>query len=462
VENKINNDTICALSTPQGVGAIAVIRVSGANALNIAQVVCPAIDIHKHPSHSAHFAKVVKNNKIIDDVVLIIFKGPRSYTGEDTVEISCHGSLFIQQEIMNLLVEKGARPANKGEFTLRAFLNGKLDLSQAEAVADLISSDTEAAHKIAMRQMRGGFSEEIKKLREQLVDFAALVELELDFSEEDVEFANRKDLKKLVMKINDATSRLINSFKVGNVIKNGVPVVIAGKPNVGKSTLLNTLLNEERAIVSEIAGTTRDTIEDEIHLGGYLFRFIDTAGIRHTIDAIEAIGVKKTLDKIKTSAIVIYVFDVHEISSGELKKNLMDLNEELKNSDSKIIPVGNKIDRENFSYTEKEFSSFSNIVFISAREKQNIDKLTSKLVELVSVGNVTGGETIITNTRHIEALTKTSDALERIIDAIDKNITTELLASEIKTANYHLGTITGEVTNDEILDSIFSRFCIGK
>jgi tRNA modification GTPase len=335
------------------VGAIAVIRVSGANALNIAQVVCPAIDIHKHPSHSAHFAKVVKNNKIIDDVVLIIFKGPRSYTGEDTVEISCHGSLFIQQEIMNLLVEKGARPANKGEFTLRAFLNGKLDLSQAEAVADLISSDTEAAHKIAMRQMRGGFSEEIKKLREQLVDFAALVELELDFSEEDVEFANRKDLKKLVMKINDATSRLINSFKVGNVIKNGVPVVIAGKPNVGKSTLLNTLLNEERAIVSEIAGTTRDTIEDEIHLGGYLFRFIDTAGIRHTIDAIEAIGVKKTLDKIKTSAIVIYVFDVHEISSGELKKNLMDLNEELKNIPKKnfrhsvilclFLPVKNKI-----------------------------------------------------------------------------------------------------------------------
>lgn len=467
---KIADDTICAIATPAGFGAIAIIRLSGRNSFAVCHKVFKGKNLKQQSSHSIHYGFIIEpgrngkngSNKIIDEVLVSIFKAPHSYTGEDVIEISCHGSVYIQQEILNLLVKSGARLAAPGEFTLRAFLNGRLDLSQAEAVADLIASGSESTHKVAMHQMRGGFSREIKLLRDELVKFASLIELELDFSEEDVEFAKRDELKELVKKTQEMIGKLIRSFKTGNVIKNGIPVVIAGKPNVGKSTLLNALLNDERAIVSDIPGTTRDTIEDEINLGGVAFRFIDTAGIRETSDEIESIGVKRTLEKIKSATVIIYLFDVHEITSRELNAIEISIEDEMKGTDARLLLVGNKIDKEDLSYIRNEFSGFDNIIYISAKEKTNLEQLTLKLLSLVNIEAVHPDETVITNVRHYEALSHASESLETVSKGLNDSISGELLATDIRKALHHLGTITGEVTSDEILGSIFSRFCIGK
>ncbi len=460
-------DTIVALATPPGIGAIAVIRLSGKQAITICnKVFRPAKSkgksLSEGASHTLHYGSVYDGEILLDEVLASLFVGPYSYTGENTVEVSCHGSTFIQQQLINLFIREGARMANPGEFTLRAFMNGKLDLSQAEAVADLISSRSANSHLVAMQQMRGGFSNDIQVLREKLVNFASLIELELDFSEEDVEFANRSDLKQLVITISKACQKLIDSFELGNVIKTGLPVAIVGKPNVGKSTLLNVILNEDRAIVSEIAGTTRDTIEDEITIGGHLFRFIDTAGIRDTLDVIEAMGVSKTWEKIKMASLVIYMFDVHEMTSRELNEILEHLHQNLSGSKAKVLLVANKMDHENAAYIKNEFKAFENVIFISAREKQNIDELISCLLSAVNAGAVNANETIVTNARHVEALNKTSEALQKVYDNLNNNIPGDLLAVDIRTALHYLGEITGDITTDDLLGNIFSKFCIGK
>lgn len=459
-------DTIVALATPPGIGAIAVIRLSGKEAIAICDKVFRSKKKGKSllyvASHTLHFGTIYDGGIVLDEVLVSLFVGPNSYTGENTVEVSCHGSTFIQQQLINLFIREGARMAQPGEFTLRAFMNGKLDLSQAEAVADLISSRSANSHIVAMQQMRGGFSTEIQILREKLLNFASLIELELDFSEEDVEFANRTDLKQLVLTIQKACQRLITSFELGNVIKTGLPVAIVGKPNVGKSTLLNVLLNEDRAIVSEIAGTTRDTVEDEITLGGHLLRFIDTAGIRDTEDVIEAMGVSKTWEKIKQAALVIYMFDVHEITSRELRDILEHLYQNLFDSKAKVLLVANKIDHENADYIKKEFKSFKEIIYISAREKQNIEELETRILKSVNSGAINANETIVTNARHVEALNKTNEALQKVYENLNSNIPGDLLAVDIRSALHYLGEITGNISTDDLLANIFSKFCIGK
>jgi tRNA modification GTPase len=400
--------------------------------------------------------------KTLDEVLLSVFKGPHSYTGENTIEISCHGSTYIQQQIIQLLLRKGCRMANPGEFTLRAFLNGKLDLSQAEAVADLISSDNEASHQIAMQQMRGGFSNEIAKLREELLNFASLIELELDFAEEDVEFADRTQFHELLNRIEFVLKRLIDSFAVGNVIKNGIPVAIVGEPNVGKSTLLNALLNEERAIVSEIAGTTRDTIEDELVIGGIGFRFIDTAGIRETQDVIESIGIRKTFEKIEQAQVVLYLFDglKFKVSSSEFVTEI----EKIKNQFplKPLVIIGNKQDL----LSEKEIRNIKfqipNILLLSARENIGIDELKNQLLSFVNTGALRNNETIVTNTRHYDSLLKALDEIQKVKYGLQTNLSSDLMAIDIKEALYHFGMITGQVTNDELLGNIFANFCIGK
>jgi tRNA modification GTPase len=468
LRNLVNSsDTIVALATPQGLGAIAVIRLSGPTAITICNQVfssnaSPKKDLENAKSHTLHFGSIHDGDILLDEVLVSVFKNPRSYTGENTVEVSCHGSVFIQQQLINLFVRKGARMAEPGEFTFRAFMNGKMDLSQAEAVADLISSRSASSHLVAMQQMRGGFSNEIKLMRDRLIDFASLIELELDFSEEDVEFANRTDLKKLVLSLQKTCQHLIGSFELGNVIKTGLPVAIVGKPNVGKSTLLNVLLNDNRAIVSEIAGTTRDTIEDEITIGGHLFRFIDTAGIRETTDVIEAMGVAKTWEKIKQAALVIYMFDVHEITAGELTEILSHLSTQLKDSKAKVVLVANKMDHENPDYIKNEFKSFKDILFISARAKQNIDALISCLLDSINSGAVNANESIVTNARHVAALNNTNQSLQKVYENLNQNIPGDLLAVDIRTALHFLGEITGEVSTDDLLGNIFSKFCIGK
>lgn len=465
ITNTSNTDTIVALATPQGIGAIGVIRLSGMRAIEICNEVfgtksLKKKDLHKLPANSIHFGVIHDNDIILDEVLLSLFKAPNSYTGENTVEISCHGSQFIQQQIIQLFIKHGARMANQGEFTFRAFLNGKLDLSQAEAVADLISSNSATSHQIAMQQMRGGFSNKIKLLRQNLIDFASLIELELDFSEEDVEFADRSDLKNLVGSIQRIVQRLIDSFEVGNVIKNGIPVAIVGKPNAGKSTLLNILLEEDRAIVSDIPGTTRDVIEDEMNIDGVLFRFIDTAGIRETNDVIESIGVEKTYEQIKLSSIAVYLFDAHEITSSELKLIVEDITPHLHNS--QLVLAANKIDKEDLEYTKKEFSDFQNMLFISAKENINIDELKKHLVHLFDNSTVNVTETIVTNARHVEALRHTNVALIKVLEGLNNNVTGDFLAMDIRQALHYLGTITGEISSDDLLANIFSRFCIGK
>lgn len=461
----IYNDTIVALATPSGSGAVAIIRMSGKNAIAIASDVFQSVsgkDLIKQKTHTIHLGTIVDGTKIYDQVLVSIFKNPNSYTGEDVIEISCHGSVFIQQQIIQLLLRKGCRMAQAGEFTLRAFLNGKLDLSQAEAVADLISSDNEASHQIAMQQMRGGFSNEIAKLREELLNFASLIELELDFAEEDVEFADRTQFHDLLNRIEFVLKRLIDSFAVGNVIKNGIPVAIVGEPNVGKSTLLNALLNEERAIVSDIAGTTRDTIEDELVIDGIGFRFIDTAGIRETKDIVESIGIKKTFEKIEQSQVVVYLFDSTEFvtSSSKFKIEI----EKIKNQFplKPLVIIGNKADK----LTENEIvllkSEIENILLISAKEKIGIEDLKNQLLSFVNTGSLRNNETIITNTRHYDSLHKALEEIQKVKFGLSSGIPSDLMAIDIKQALYYFGEITGEVTNDELLGNIFANFCIGK
>lgn len=461
----ITDDTIVALATAHGAAAIAVIRISGPSALDIAGRFFYTRNLKKKniadkPSHTAHFGLIMQDGIIMDEVILTIFKGPDTYTGQDSVEISCHGSPFIQQQLLQLFLSAGARMAGPGEFTMRAFLNGKLDLSQAEAVADLIASNSSVSHQVAMQQMRGGFSSKIKVLRENLIDFAALIELELDFSEEDVEFADRTDLKNLVMRIREVIQKLVGSFEVGNVIKNGIPVAIVGRPNAGKSTLLNVLLEDERAIVSEIPGTTRDTIEDELIIDGVLFRFIDTAGIRTTTDIIEQIGVNKAFEAIRKSAIVIYLFDAHTISCGDLKLELEIVKEHI--GTSQLVVVANKIDTESLEELHEEFIDYPEIIYISAKEHRHIESLKQNLIRLFDTRTVDASDTIVTNARHASSLRNAAKALENIITGLENGIAGDLLALDIRYALEELGAITGQVTSDDLLDSIFTRFCIGK
>ena len=469
----IQNDTIVALASPSGAGAIAVIRVSGSDAIVVSNSIFNSVsgkDITKQKTHTLHLGHIVDGTKIIDQVLLSVFKGPNSYTGENTIEISCHGSTYIQQQIIQLLLRKGCRMANAGEFTLRSFLNGKMDLSQAEAVADLISSDNEASHQIAMQQMRGGFSNEIKELRQELLNFASLIELELDFAEEDVAFADRTQFKELLNRIEFVLKRLIDSFAVGNVIKNGIPVAIVGEPNVGKSTLLNALLNEERAIVSEIAGTTRDTIEDELVIGGIGFRFIDTAGIRETADVIESLGIRKTFEKIEQAQVVLYLVDGSRFSvDGKLENLLLEVGKTRNQFPQKpIVVIINKMDLispENVSIINEKLTTNNQqltTIYISAKENIGVDELKNKLLSFVNTGALRNNETIVTNTRHYDSLLKALDEIQKVNYGLQTNISSDLMAIDIREALYHFGMITGEVTNDELLGNIFANFCIGK
>ena len=469
----IQNDTIVALASPSGAGAIAVIRVSGSDAIVVSNSIFNSVsgkDITKQKTHTLHLGHIIDDTKIIDQVLLSVFKGPNSYTGENTIEISCHGSTYIQQQIIQLLLRKGCRMANAGEFTLRSFLNGKMDLSQAEAVADLISSDNEASHQIAMQQMRGGFSNEIKELRQELLNFASLIELELDFAEEDVAFADRTQFKELLNRIEFVLKRLIDSFAVGNVIKNGIPVAIVGEPNVGKSTLLNALLNEERAIVSEIAGTTRDTIEDELVIGGIGFRFIDTAGIRETADVIESLGIRKTFEKIEQAQVVLYLVDGSRLSvDGKLENLLLEVGKTRNQFPQKpIVVIINKMDLispENVSIINEKLTTNNQqltTIYISAKENIGVDELKNKLLSFVNTGALRNNETIVTNTRHYDSLLKALDEIQKVNYGLQTNISSDLMAIDIREALYHFGMITGEVTNDELLGNIFANFCIGK
>ena len=465
----IPQETIVALATPSGAGAIAIIRLSGKDAITIAADVFQSVsgkDITKQKTHTIHLGHIVDNGKVYDQVLLSIFKGPNSYTGENVIEISCHGSTFIQQQIIQLLLRRGAKMAQAGEFTLRAFLNGKLDLSQAEAVADLIASDNEASHQIAMQQMRGGFSNEIAKLREELLNFASLIELELDFAEEDVEFADRTQFHELLERIEFVLKRLIDSFAVGNVIKNGIPVAIVGEPNVGKSTLLNALLNEERAIVSDIAGTTRDTIEDELVINGIGFRFIDTAGIRETKDVVESIGIQKTFEKIEQAQVVIYLFESSkfQVSGSQYITEI----EKIKNKYplKQLIVVVNKIDlisEGEVNQIRQQLEELNvKLATISAKEKSGIDTLKEELLSLVNTGALRNNETIVTNTRHYDSLLKALEEIQKVKWGLDSGISSDLMAIDIRSALHYFGEITGEVTNDELLGNIFANFCIGK
>ncbi len=453
-------DTICAIATAPGSGAIAVIRLSGEHAINIADTVFKSANKTKklinQKANTIHFGSIRDGNQIIDEVLLSIFKTPHSYTGEDSIEISCHGSNHIQSRILELLINNGARLAQPGEFTLRSFQNGKMDLSQAEAVADLIASSSESTRKVAMNQMRGGFRDEIQDLRAQLLNFISLIELELDFSEEDVEFADREQLKNLVRKIDQHLKILIDSFKLGNVIKNGIPVAIIGEPNVGKSTLLNALLNEDKAIVSDIPGTTRDAIEDVVNLNGVLFRFIDTAGIRETQDTIENLGIERTFSKIENAEIVLLMVDA---SYSNIENSISEIKNKI--GDKKLLIIINKIDL--IGKTDLEaIKSLYETVEIAAKHKQNIRELIDKLKVAANLGSIDQGDTIITNARHYEALSRASEAIQRVLDGMENQIPSDFLAMDIREVLHYLGEISGEVTNDEILGNIFKNFCIGK
>jgi len=451
------NDTIVALATPQGLGAIGVIRLSGNKAIEIVNLMFPSKNLLIQATHTLHVGLLKNNGEVLDEVVVGLYKNPKSYTGEDVVEISCHGSAFIQEKIIQAIVQNGCRIAKAGEFTQRAFLNGKLDLTQAEAVADLIASNTEASRNTALKNIRGGFSNTLSALREELIKFSALIELELDFSQEDVEFADRTQLNNLIHHLYTTTQTLLQSFKLGNVIKNGVQVAIIGKPNAGKSTLLNTLLNENRAIVSEIAGTTRDTIEEVLNIDGVLFRLIDTAGIRtHTSDTIESIGVEKSYEKMRVANLILYLFDVNEIDEAALQEVVNDFEQQQFN----YLLVGNKVDIEQNAI--RKFEKFSNTLFISAKGQQNITHLKTELVNKAIDGQINTEATIVTNARHFDALQKLFNAIEDVHEGLNQNIQSDLLALDIRQALYYLGEITGEITNEDQLDFIFSKFCIGK
>ena len=472
MENKktpYTDDTIVALATATGVGAISVIRLSGKEAIELSDKVFKTLNgkpLSEAPSHTVHLGTIKSENQVIDECLATIFKGKRSYTGEPVVEFSCHGSAYITQEVIKLCLANGARLAEAGEFTKRAFLNGKLALNQAEAVADLIASDSKASHQVALQQMRGGFTSEIEDLRQELLNFASLIELELDFSEEDVEFADRSQFEQLLKRIKTTLQTLIQSFSAGNAIKNGIPVAIVGKPNAGKSTLLNTLLNEERAIVSDIAGTTRDTIEETLHIDGFTFRFIDTAGIRDTKDQIEAIGVEKAKEKIKKAQLILYLYNEKENTTDEVIHFVT----ENYHKEAKFILLHNKIedlqegippfDNEILASIPEEYI-FSQLR-ISAKENININELKKILSLYVKNLSPSAGNTIITNIRHYEALNNALQALEKVEEGMQIRLSGDLLAIDIREVLYHLGSITGAVSNDELLGNIFSRFCIGK
>ena len=452
------DDTIVALATPPGIGAIGVIRLSGVRSIDMVNALFPKKDLSKQATHTIHVGFLEENGIPLDEAVISIYRAPRSYTGEDVIEISCHGSPYIQQQVMDACIRQGARVARPGEFTFRAFINGKLDLSQAEAVADLIASNSSASHRTAINNIKGGFSEVLKQLREELIKFSALIELELDFSQEDVEFADRKQLHELIEVLSVTTKQLLDSFKLGNVIRNGVQVAIIGKPNAGKSTLLNTLLNDNRAIVSEIAGTTRDTIEELLNIDGIIFRLVDTAGLREqTTDVIERIGVERSHQKMQQSDVVIYLFDVNEVKASELKE----IEVKLKEQNINYLLVGNKSDLIERSELKEKFSS-NHTLFISAKAKKNISELRKHLVDLVTEGQVNLENTIVTNARHYEALQQVDKSLEDIRAGLNSNLPGDLLVLDIRRCLHYLGEITGEITNEDQLDYIFSKFCIGK
>ena len=463
----IRQDTIIALATPAGVGAISVIRLSGEKAIDIVDVNFRAINKSKllkdQKSHTIHLGHIINKDTILDQVLVSVFKNPRSYTGENVVEISCHGSSFIQQEIIQLFLQNGCRMADNGEFTMRAFLNGKMDLSQAEAVADVISSNSAASHQMAIQQMRGGITNELKELRTQLLDFAALIELELDFSGEDVEFADRTKFKELVAKITFVLKRLIDSFSFGNAMKNGIPVAIIGEPNVGKSTLLNALLNEEKAIVSDIAGTTRDAIEDELIIDGVAFRFIDTAGIRETEDVIESIGIKKAYEKAENAQLIIFLIDSNKFaySSEDFLHEIKTIKDRFPNK--RLLVIANKVDTLSCYDSSILQSEIENLILLSAKNKTGIDALKQELTSLVNIGALSNNETIVTNSRHFEALNNALIAITSVQQGIDLEISTDLFSIDIRECLRHLGNITGEYDVDkDILGHIFSNFCIGK
>ena len=464
----IQTDTIIALATPAGAGAIAVIRLSGADAITIASKQFESVSgkiLKNQKSHTIHLGYIKDGENVLDQALVSIFKNPHSYTGENVIEISCHGSPYIQQQIIQLFLRNGCRTADAGEFTLRAFLNGKMDLSQAEAVADLISSDNAASHQIAVQQMRGGFSNEIKQLRTELLNFASLIELELDFSEEDVEFADRSAFKELLTRIQKVLQSLIDSFAVGNVIKNGIPVAIVGEPNVGKSTLLNAFLNEERALVSDIAGTTRDTIEDEISIGGIGFRFIDTAGIRETEDIVEGMGIKKTFEKIEQAQVILLLVDGSKLLADDkkLKKTVIDF-EKIKNKNplKPLVLLVNKADTLSEDDKNKIGTYLNDVKYLSAKTGEGVKDLQNSLLEFVNTGALRNNETIVTNTRHYDSLLKALEEIEKVQFGMNAELSSDLMAIDVREALYHLGEITGQVTNDELLGNIFANFCIGK
>ena len=456
----ISKETIIALATPNGLGAISVIRISGKDAIITTEKLFKSKKkkfLSKQKTHTVHLGHILKNGHELDEVLITLFKGPYSYTGEDTVEISCHGSTYIQQEIIDLFIDHGVRVANPGEFTLRAFINGKMDLNQAEAVADLIASENEGSHKLAMQQMKSGFSNDLKNLRSELLHFTSMIELELDFSEEDVEFAERGEFKKLVTKIQSELKTLINSFQSGNVLKNGISVAIAGKPNAGKSSLLNTLLNEDKAIVSDIPGTTRDSIEDSIIIDGIKFRFTDTAGLRETKDEVESKGIEKTKEKISNAKILLYLFDINDITINEIKSSLKTFERE----DLSIILVRNKIDLKNKNKSILKELTNRELIEISATDSKSVTKLKKRLVNEVDILNPYT-DVIISNSRHYEALKKALKAIEEVNKGLKNNISGDLLSVDIRRSIEHLGEITGEITNDDVLGNIFANFCIGK
>ena len=462
----IQNDSIIALATPSGIGAISVIRISGEDAINIVSKKFNSISgkkLKNQKTHTIHLGHIIENNRIIDEVLVSVFKNPSSYTGENIVEISCHGSAYIQQEIIQLFLKNGCRMADNGEFTMRAFLNGKMDLSQAEAVADVIASNSSASHQLAIQQMRGGITNELKDLRTKLLDFAALIELELDFSGEDVEFADRTKFKELVVTISSVLKKLIDSFSFGNAMKNGIPVAIIGEPNVGKSTLLNSLFNEEKAIVSEIAGTTRDAIEDELIIEGVAFRFIDTAGIRQTNDIVESIGIKKTFEKAENAQLLIFLIDSNKFVGS--KSSFLEEIKIIKNRfpNKRLLLIANKIDSLPEKQRKEITTSVKEILLLSAKEKIGITTLLKELTSLVNRGALSNNETIVTNSRHFEALNNALNAINSVQEGIDLKISTDLFSIDIRECLRHLGNITGEYDVDkDILGHIFSNFCIGK